>query len=87
MYVKRSPPPRIDTNRGYFAATLTFTIYHILSNPEATRKLREEVDEALGDRPIQLGDLNKFPYLNGEIGLDSVRCKTCLIILVCSVSA
>nr|BAK09530.1 cytochrome P450 [Postia placenta] len=46
------------------SSTLTFTIYHIISNPEATRKLREEVDEALGDRPIQLGDLNKFPYLN-----------------------
>lgn len=30
------------------------------------RKLREEVDEVLGYQEIQLGDLNKLPYLIGE---------------------
>lgn len=30
------------------------------------RKLREEVDDVLGDQPAQLGDLSKLPYLVGE---------------------
>ncbi|RPD57416.1 bifunctional P-450/NADPH-P450 reductase [Lentinus tigrinus ALCF2SS1-7] len=42
---------------------LTFTIYFLLKNPEALRKLREEVDTKLGDRPMGVQDVNKFPYL------------------------
>lgn len=45
---------------------LTFTIYHLLKNPEAMRKLREEIDSNLGDRPMEVKDVNKFPYLIGE---------------------
>lgn len=45
---------------------LTFTLYFLLKNPEAMRKLREEVDSKLGDRPMGVQDVNKFPYLLGQ---------------------
>ncbi|KZT04430.1 cytochrome P450 [Laetiporus sulphureus 93-53] len=45
------------------SSTLSFTLYYLLKNPEAARKLREELDEVLGDQPPQLGDMNKLPYL------------------------
>lgn len=44
---------------------LTFSIYHLLRTPEALRKLRAEVDEVVGNRPVQVEDLSKMPYLNG----------------------
>jgi len=40
-------------------------VYCILKHPEVTRKLRKEVDEVLGDRPMQLSALDKVPYLEG----------------------
>lgn len=40
--------------------------YYLLKNPESMRKLREEIDEVLGDQEIQLADLNKLPYLIGQ---------------------
>ncbi|THH18035.1 hypothetical protein EW146_g2890 [Bondarzewia mesenterica] len=45
------------------SGTLTFMIYYLLKNPECIRKLREEVDEVVGDQQVQLGDLSKLPYL------------------------
>lgn len=45
------------------SGTLTFICYYLLKNPECMRKLREEVDDVLGDQPVQLGDLSKLPYL------------------------
>lgn len=33
------------------------------------RKLREEVDSVLGDRPAEVNDLSKMPYLNGGFQL------------------
>ncbi|KAJ6631867.1 cytochrome P450 [Mycena sp. CBHHK59/15] len=42
---------------------MTFMVYHLLRNPEAMRKLRAEVDEVLGDRPVQYEDFAKMPYL------------------------
>ncbi|KAJ7128256.1 fatty acid hydroxylase [Mycena filopes] len=42
---------------------LTFAIYHLLRTPEAMRKVRAEVDAVLGDRPAQVDDLGKLPYL------------------------
>ncbi|KAI0754463.1 bifunctional P-450/NADPH-P450 reductase [Daedaleopsis nitida] len=42
---------------------LTFTIYYLLKNPEAMRKLREEIDSTLGDRPMSVQDVNRLPYL------------------------
>ncbi|KAI0365331.1 fatty acid hydroxylase [Pilatotrama ljubarskyi] len=42
---------------------LTFTVYYLLKNPEALRKLREEIDTQIGDRPMTAQDVNKLPYL------------------------
>ena len=41
-------------------------MYYLLKNPEAMRKLREEIDSKLGDRPMTVQDVNKLPYLLGE---------------------
>ncbi|KAH9922456.1 cytochrome P450 [Fomitopsis serialis] len=45
------------------SSTLSFLMYFILKKPEVMRKLREEIDEVLGDEPPQIGDLTKLPYL------------------------
>ncbi|KAI0823976.1 bifunctional P-450/NADPH-P450 reductase [Trametes gibbosa] len=42
---------------------LTFTVYYLLKNPEALRKLREEIDNKIGDRPANAQDVGKLPYL------------------------
>ena len=44
---------------------LTFIMYYLLKNPEAMRKLREEVDTRIGDRPMTIDDVHKLPYLIG----------------------
>ncbi|KAH9899295.1 fatty acid hydroxylase [Cubamyces lactineus] len=41
---------------------LTFTLYYLCKNPEAMRKLREEVDDVLGEEPIQLEHISKLKY-------------------------
>ncbi len=46
---------------------LTFIVYFLLKNPEALRKLREEIDTKIGDRPMNLHDVNKLPYLLGKL--------------------
>ena len=56
---------------------LTFTIYFLLKNPEAMRKLREEIDRESGDRPMTVRDGNKLPYLLGE-SADAVHHRRCL---------
>ena len=45
---------------------LTFSLYYLLKNPEAMRKLRQEVDEKIGDRPMTINDVHKLPYLIGS---------------------
>ena len=45
---------------------LTFTTYFLLKNPEAMRKLREEIDTKIGDRPVAAKDVNQLPYLLGK---------------------
>ncbi|KAH9922470.1 cytochrome P450 [Fomitopsis serialis] len=45
------------------AGTLSFLTYYLLKHPHVIRKLREEVDEVFGDRPPQVDDLGKLPYL------------------------
>ncbi|THU85308.1 fatty acid hydroxylase [Dendrothele bispora CBS 962.96] len=42
---------------------LTFMTYYLMKNPETMRKLRNEIDEVVGQEPIQLEDLSKMPYL------------------------
>ena len=44
---------------------LTFTLYYLCKNPEAMRKVREEVDEVLGDQPIHVEDISKLKYVSG----------------------
>ncbi|KAI9067866.1 fatty acid hydroxylase [Trametes sanguinea] len=41
---------------------LAFTLYYLCKNPEAMRKLREEVDDILGEEPIQLEHVGKLKY-------------------------
>ena len=41
---------------------LTFVTYEVLKHPEVLLKLRAEIDEVLGDRPVSLEDLPKMPY-------------------------
>ncbi|KAK0481963.1 fatty acid hydroxylase [Armillaria luteobubalina] len=42
---------------------LTFTIYFLLKNPDKMRKLRAEIDEILGGRPLEVEAFDKLPYL------------------------
>ncbi|KAF7347083.1 Fatty acid hydroxylase [Mycena venus] len=42
---------------------MSFMVYFLLKNPEKMRKLRTQIDEVLGDRPIQYEDITKLPYL------------------------
>ena len=44
---------------------LTFIMCYLLKNPEAMRKLREEVDTQIGDRLMTIDDVHKLPYLTG----------------------
>lgn len=55
----------IDSTDGGVAGMLTFIMYYLLKNPEAMRKLREEVDVVIGDRPMTVDDVHKLPYLIG----------------------
>ncbi|KAJ6447384.1 fatty acid hydroxylase [Mycena sanguinolenta] len=41
---------------------MTFMVY-FLKNPETMGKLRVQIDEVLGDRPVQYQDFAKLPYL------------------------
>ena len=49
-----------------FPGMLTFMTYYLLKNPEAMRKLREEIDTKIGDRPMTVHDVGKLPYLLGK---------------------
>ncbi|KAJ7067224.1 fatty acid hydroxylase [Mycena amicta] len=42
---------------------MTFMVYNLLKHPETMRKLRAQVDEVLGDRPVQYEDFDKLTYL------------------------
>ena len=52
---------------------LTFITYYLLKNPETMRKLREEVDEKIGERAVTVRDVNQLPYLLGTQSLCLVR--------------
>lgn len=45
---------------------LTFITYYLVKNPEAMRKLREEIDTKIGSRPMTTSDVHKLPYLIGK---------------------
>jgi cytochrome P450/NADPH-cytochrome P450 reductase len=42
---------------------LTFFTYEVLKHPEVLLKLRAEIDEVLGGRPVSLEDLPRMPYM------------------------
>ncbi|KAJ7138272.1 bifunctional P-450/NADPH-P450 reductase [Mycena epipterygia] len=42
---------------------MSFMVYYLLKNPETMRKLRAQVDEVVGVRPVQYEDFAKLPYL------------------------
>ncbi|KAJ6598272.1 cytochrome P450 [Mycena vulgaris] len=42
---------------------MSFMVYFLLKNPKTMRKLRAQVDEVLGGRPVQYDDFAKLPYL------------------------
>jgi cytochrome P450 len=44
------------------AVALTWTFYLLSQHPEAERRLRDEVQEVLGDRPAALADLERLPW-------------------------
>ena len=45
-------------------------MYYLLKNPEAMRKLREEVDTMIGERAMTVDDVHKLPYLIGIVLID-----------------
>jgi cytochrome P450 / NADPH-cytochrome P450 reductase len=47
--------------------TLSFATYYLLKNPSALSKLRAEIDEVIGDNPLQYQDLSQMPYLQGAL--------------------
>ncbi|KAJ7118363.1 bifunctional P-450/NADPH-P450 reductase [Mycena epipterygia] len=42
---------------------MSFMVYYLLKNPETLRKLRAQVDEVIGTRPVQYEDFANLPYL------------------------
>jgi cytochrome P450 / NADPH-cytochrome P450 reductase len=44
-----------------------FLFYNLLQHPEALQKCYAEVDEVLGDRPLQLDDLPKLKMLDASL--------------------
>ncbi len=46
---------------------LSFAIMQLLRSPEAYLKAQKEVDEVIGSRAIEAGDIHKFKYLNAVL--------------------
>ena len=55
------PCPSDDTLSGM----LSFALYNLLKNPNFMAKLCDEIDEVIGEEPLQVSHLGKLPYLNG----------------------
>ncbi len=49
------------------ATAICWAFERILNHPEVEKKLRQELDEVLGDRPITSADLPKLEYLDATI--------------------
>ena len=45
------------------AYSLAFTLYLLTTHPEIEQRVRQELEEVLGDRPITVADLDKLTYL------------------------
>jgi len=49
------------------AKVLSWTVLGVLSNPDITARLCQELDVKLGQKPIDSGDLRQLPYLHAVI--------------------
>jgi cytochrome P450/NADPH-cytochrome P450 reductase len=49
------------------SGTLSFLFYHLLKNPEKYLRAQQEVDEVLGDRPIEAKDISRLIYIKFAI--------------------
>ncbi|KAI0479504.1 cytochrome P450 [Xylariaceae sp. FL0804] len=49
------------------SGTLSFAFYELLKNPEAYRKVQQEVDEVVGKGPVKVEHLSKIPYTTAVI--------------------
>ena len=52
---------RVATDKRH-PALLSFVTYEVIKHPEVLLKLRTEIDQVLGERPVSLEDLPKMPY-------------------------
>ncbi|KAI0346151.1 cytochrome P450 [Trametopsis cervina] len=48
-----------ETTAGF----LTYALYFLIKHPEVMKKAQAEIDDLIGDQPVQVDDLHKFPYL------------------------
>lgn len=46
---------------------LSFALYNLLKHPDAMAKIREEVDEVIGEEPLDVAHLGKLPYMNAVL--------------------
>ncbi|MEM7356456.1 MAG: cytochrome P450, partial [Acidobacteriota bacterium] len=46
---------------------LAWTLHGVLSQPEVKDRLRQEIDNELGEKPIESSDLRQLPYLHAVI--------------------
>ncbi|KAI0436173.1 bifunctional P-450:NADPH-P450 reductase [Xylaria telfairii] len=49
------------------SGTLSFAFYRLLKNPDAYRKVQEEVDEVIGKGPIKVEHISKLPYITAVL--------------------
>ncbi|KAF5345038.1 hypothetical protein D9758_010421 [Tetrapyrgos nigripes] len=49
------------------SGTMSFAIYYLLKHPQLLKKLRDEVDEVVGDQPAEVIDLNRMPFLHAVL--------------------
>jgi len=47
--------------------SLVWTLLGMLQNPEIYRRMRREIDEVLGGRPVEMKDLCEMPYLDAVL--------------------
>ncbi|KAL7933075.1 cytochrome P450 [Trichoderma chlorosporum] len=49
------------------AATLSFTMYQLVTRPEVYRKVQDEIDRVVGSEPLKIDHVGKLKYLSAVI--------------------
>ncbi|KAI1773837.1 bifunctional P-450:NADPH-P450 reductase [Hypoxylon cercidicola] len=49
------------------SGTLSYALYRLLKNPDAYRKVQQEVDEVVGKGPITVEHMQKLPYISAVL--------------------